>query len=182
MARRKIKKMSVVELPQATGSISDTINVTDKVKNAPSINLVQQMTGIPQDGVIAFDGDVIPEGYEEVENPNLEVYSTYETFIGYDVEEDGTKKPRYRQKIKTTTPAESGKLFIQLASTTVLKKIEGIILYDNTSKWTIPCYYSAQVYCSIQNLLKTNELDFYGSTSTLNKPCEITIEYNKSTD
>ena len=70
MARKKIKKMSVVELPQATGSISDTINVADKVKNAPSINLVQQMTGIPQDGVIAFDGDEIPEGYEEVEDPN----------------------------------------------------------------------------------------------------------------
>ena len=74
MARRKIKKMSVVELPQATGSISDTINVTDKVKNAPSINLVQQMTGIPQEGVIAFDGDVIPEGYEEVEDPKKVIY------------------------------------------------------------------------------------------------------------
>lgn len=67
MARKKIKKFSVVELPEAIGSISDTLNVVDKVKNAPSINLVQNMTGIPQDGVIAFDGDVIPEGYEEVE-------------------------------------------------------------------------------------------------------------------
>lgn len=70
MARKKIKKFSVVELPEAIGSISDTLNVVDKVKNAPSINLVQQMTGIPQEGVIAFDGDVIPEGYEEVEDPN----------------------------------------------------------------------------------------------------------------
>lgn len=70
MARKKIKKFSVVELPPATGSISDTLNVEDKVKNAPSINLVEQMTGIPQEGVIQFDGDEIPEGYEEVENPN----------------------------------------------------------------------------------------------------------------
>lgn len=66
-----IIKKSVVELPQASGSISDTLNVEDKIKNAPSINLVEQMTGIPQEGVIAFDGAEIPEGYEEVENPYM---------------------------------------------------------------------------------------------------------------
>lgn len=64
-----LEKKSIVELPKATGSISDTLNVEDKVKNAPSINLVTQMTGIPTDGVIAIDSDEIPEGYEEVENP-----------------------------------------------------------------------------------------------------------------
>lgn len=81
MARKKIKKMSVVELPEAIGSISDTLNVADKVKNAPSINLVQQMTGIPQDGVIAFDGDVIPEGYEEVEAFNIYKATRDDTYL-----------------------------------------------------------------------------------------------------
>lgn len=77
-----IEKKSVVPLEEATGAVSDTLNVVDKVKNAPSINLVQQMTGIPQDGVIAFDGDVIPEGYEEVADPNeiIDISDTGITF------------------------------------------------------------------------------------------------------
>lgn len=62
-----IEKKSVAPIDPVEGAVVDTLNVVDKVKNAPSINLVQQMTGIPQEGVIAFEGDEIPEGYEEVE-------------------------------------------------------------------------------------------------------------------
>lgn len=65
-----IEKKSVAPIDPVEGAVVDTLNVADKVKNAPSINLVQQMTGIPQEGVIAFEGDVIPEGYEEVVDPN----------------------------------------------------------------------------------------------------------------
>ena len=74
-----IRKKSVVSLPKATGSISDTINVDDKVKNAPSINLVQQMTGVPQESIIAYEGEDIPEGYEECEDPNQVPIATTET-------------------------------------------------------------------------------------------------------
>lgn len=65
-----LEKKSIVELPKAQGAVSDTLSVEDKITNAPSINLVQKMAGLPQDGVIAFDGDInsIPEGYELAED------------------------------------------------------------------------------------------------------------------
>lgn len=103
-----IEKKSVAPIEPATGAVSDTLNVEDKVKNAPSINLVQQMTGIPQDGVIAFDGDVIPEGYEEVANPN--VYSTTEQVIGTWT----NGKPLYRKVFIFTNHEVAGQQIITL--------------------------------------------------------------------
>lgn len=161
MARRKIKKMSVVELPQATGSISDTINVADKVKNAPSINLVQQMTGIPQDGVIAFEGDVIPEGYEEVENPEL--YSTEEVKTNK-VWIDG--KPIYRKVIVLTLPATATdtKFGYFTADFETIVNIEGIAetvdqyfpmdnTYHNAWTWSV---YIIRASKEIRGLVGTN--------------------------
>lgn len=38
-----IQKKSVAEIPPASGSVSDTLNVTDKITNAPSIRLMQEL-------------------------------------------------------------------------------------------------------------------------------------------
>lgn len=97
-----LEKKSIVELPKTQGSISDTLNVEDKIRNAPSINLVQEMVGIPQEGIIAFDGteENIPEGYEKIEQETLLPLTTIvktiqatEPNIWYDVGIQGEDLP-----------------------------------------------------------------------------------------
>ena len=65
----KIKRKSIVKLPPAEGSVSDTANVEDEITNAPSIRLAKEMglNGVPIDSIIPYDGDEIPEGFEEVD-------------------------------------------------------------------------------------------------------------------
>ena len=79
-----IEKKQVVPLDEPyKGYVSDTINVEDTVSNAPSIGLAQRMMGIPIDGIIPFDGDEIPEGYEEVEGIVETITNTNGTAIKY---------------------------------------------------------------------------------------------------
>ena len=79
----RIQRKSIVTLPKTTGNIVDTLNVEDKITNAPSINLVQMMAGVPEEGIIEFDGDEIPEGYEEVDYDTDWVWLDQEVGILY---------------------------------------------------------------------------------------------------
>lgn len=56
-----------------------------------------QTGGILTGSIVAYDGDTIPEGYEEVDSPN--VYSTEEKVVG-----EWLGKPLYRKVIQTTIP------------------------------------------------------------------------------
>ena len=70
----KIIKKSIVELPKAIGGISDTLNITDKIKNAPSINLVEKIAVVPVGSVVAVEdseAENLDEGWEETDNPFL---------------------------------------------------------------------------------------------------------------
>jgi hypothetical protein len=173
MARKKIKKYSILELPKTTGSISDTLNVEDKVKNAPSINLVQQMAGVPTEGIIAFEGDEIPDGYEEVEIG----YSKEERFTGrYWI--DGKKI--YERVIQATTPSNGNNstLVGSVNYIDTLVKLEGII--HSTSAYSINCdlgndTHKSFCYFNINN----QEFRIQVGSSFYSVPVTLIIEYTK---
>lgn len=79
----QIIKKSIVELPKAIGGISDTLNITDKIKNAPSINLVEKIAVVPVGSVVAVEDEEaenLDEGWEETENPFLPEQKSMATF------------------------------------------------------------------------------------------------------
>lgn len=59
-----IKKKTIAEIPPASGSVSDTLNIDDKVTNAPSIRLVEEMI----ENVSGSTDDV--DNTEIIENTN----------------------------------------------------------------------------------------------------------------
>lgn len=63
---KRIIKKSIVKLPLEKGVVSNTLEVSDPTTTAPSTEIIEQMTNIPKDGIIAFDSFKIPEGYNEV--------------------------------------------------------------------------------------------------------------------
>lgn len=71
-----------VEPPVAGGGgagVSDTLDVEDKTTVAPSIRLAEAISGVPTEGIMAFDGteEEVPEGYEVVQNPSIPYYDIY---------------------------------------------------------------------------------------------------------
>lgn len=79
----------------------DLIPVVDVDENSTkkiSVLNLSKKNGVPTGGIMGYDGDTIPSGYEEVDGPNH--YSTTEQVIGTWI--DG--KPIYRQVITTAMP------------------------------------------------------------------------------
>lgn len=62
--------------------------------------VIKANDSIPANGIIEYDGEVVPEGYEQVEDKG-EIYSTEETAIGTWI--DGKKL--YRKVINVTIPS-----------------------------------------------------------------------------
>ena len=116
----RIKKVSVSPIPEINGAVVDTLNVDNKTTNAPSVRVVEEIknnTYVPTDAIIAYDGDTIPEGYEEVDG--LNDYSTEEKVVGKWV--DG--KPLYRKTYNTYTE-ENGVYFLDRSDFTAIADIK----------------------------------------------------------
>lgn len=72
------------------------VNINDTLSNLPETTQGDEiLTG----SVVGYKGKVIPEGYEEVPNPNLDIYSSNPVKIGIWIKEDGSKSNIYRKYI-----------------------------------------------------------------------------------
>jgi hypothetical protein len=134
---------------------------------------------IPMGTLFEYDGDTVPEGYEEVKSRPLFNYSTEEQVIGTWV--DG--KPIYQR-----TYYVQGTFTTQLDVVTDADYIDTIIningfAYTNNNAWIpVPCNNSVSVNRQIEVFQVVGAICIgIGSERTLSK-VYLTIQYTKNTD
>lgn len=108
-------------------------------------------------------------------------YSTSEQIIG--IWTDG--KPLYRCVISTTTPSNNSDTVVEvLPNTFLVKRIDGEIHQSPNNFMSVNYYYSASNYAATYYQYSPYpgiHMQVYG-VSVQGKPCEIIIEYTKTTD
>jgi hypothetical protein len=129
---------------------------------------------------VDYDGQTVPAGWQEVDDPN--VYSTTETRIGTWI--DG--KPLYRKVINAGTPSISSGGTISIAHNIsnigILKSVEATLVANNyTNQYPIP-YISGSRNTSISNVTTTNVIIQSTSESWSGHTLYIILEYTKTTD
>lgn len=116
-------------------------------------------------------------GYEEFySEENREVYSTSEQRIG-----TWLGKPLYRKVLNLTTPDVT--VFKRVSYE--ISDIETVVREDtymihNNKKYRIPYYEDSSYYCI--GVFGNDGIYLYNSSSFLNKPIIIILEYTKTTD
>ena len=136
------------------------------------------INSLPIGSVIAFDGDEIPEGFEEVKN-YIPTYSLEETRIGtwYN------GKPIYRKVIQTTTPATANEwIDIDTGIENIDEHISKNISYKiNTLTYFADAYENSTYrFLAVLNGSKVSVL--VGVSSWCSKPMTMVLEYTKTTD
>ena len=144
--------------------------------------VLQANDSIPANGIIDFDGDVVPEGYEKVEDKG-EVYSTEEQKIGTWI--DG--KPLYRKVISSTLPKVTTENVEAKKTVSIDADIgTGFIetAYCNKDNQMLPMpfiFTGGQVIKSYIDLNGTIILSS-NTTYTNDQPVTIIVCYTKTTD
>lgn len=148
-----IKKDSVAKLNPINGSVTDTMNVEDKITNAPSLRVVNNLIGAPIDSVIAYDGDDIPEGYELVENEDFYT-GDMTTPVGSIFKYDGDSVPEGFKEI------EEGYDIYSTKETKIGEWIDGKAIYRKVIEITSGFNANMMINHNISNL--DNIINYYG--------------------
>ena len=166
-----------------TGKVA-TVEITD-VEGTHSFNVNDGEDGetyeVPTNSVIGWDSDdAIPNGYEEVDNPNN--YSTDEKIIGTWI--DG--KPLYRRVFETTLPNKKNNIIETGFDNTILvRKLYGTACDNANKPFTKPIPYF-DVYNSnhITVFMASGNGNIYVSAlgDNNNEQTFIYVEYTKTTD
>lgn len=140
--------------------------------------------GILEGTIVAYDGDTIPEGYEEVDNPN--VYSTEEKVIGEWI--DG--KPLYRRVIVVTDLVKDGSEQIVKIIPNI-REVRSVVGTQTTSGGmtsNMPLLWgdnvssrNSMVWADVQTAQTYVKYKVNSGWTSLSK-ITITIEYTKTTD
>ena len=136
--------------------------------------------GILEGSIVAYDGDTIPEGYEEVDNPN--VYSTEEKVVG-----EWFGKPLYRKIIDVGQLPNAGAKFVnhEIGNIDSFVTIRGIVT-NGTNFFPLPYSYSSPSSNAAQYsiTLYSNKLQIAIETGSdrTSYSGKVKLEYTKTTD
>lgn len=164
----------------------DTLTAGSNIKIES--NVISADSSLPQNSVIKYDGDTIPEGFEligEDSEQTMEVYSTNEQIIGYWID----NKPIYRKVITTTLPTvstdgtyPSNKSVAVGASVSTIVNLRGIMVLPNSGKpqsYVLPYINNsgriAKMFHENSNILLAAN-----GTAFSNASVTIIIEYTKN--
>lgn len=135
-----VTKLNKETMDNFQNNIKDAFNDIDNtIENLPTGG---GGDGILTGSVVGYKGQVIPEGYEEVLNPNLEIYSSEPVKIGIWIKEDGSKLNIYRKYINIGALPNASSKNVDLGvniNSIIITRFD-VFPYNPTTNWgqTIP--------------------------------------------
>lgn len=128
---------------------------------------------LPVGSEIDYDGQTIPTGWEQIDDPNS--YSTTETICGTWIDDS----PIYRKVINFTNTSTDWQTIDTINNIDEIIRLNGYVYDSGDNKTAIPSYGndSVQFYIDTSDNIRKKSTSYYS-----NKTGMIILEYTKSTD
>lgn len=143
---------------------------------------IKTKDSLPVGTIVDYDGNTVPDGYEEVEDTN-KIYSTEEVVIG-----KWFDKPLYRKVLNITLPEKALNSDYECADLSSLNidklvKLEGLIDATSTQVILNLAYKGNSQYCSCYYVKETKKLRYATNNEQyVNVTAYIILKYTKTTD